>query len=167
MVARVNRLNWRTNQSASLILRIFVPEPREGIIRRINWWQYGTVAEAGNITSGDFAALIEGPLPEGITPSNMPNNSLRDDQGLHVLVQAAPGSSTATNTAPEKHKNPFYTFPGGIWTVEELWVGFVTEGGVDNLYASIGFEDIRISKAEWVRFRRSSLNSSDAGELIQ
>lgn len=167
MVARVNRLNWRSNQSASLIARIFIPEPRDGIIRRINWWQYGTLAESGNILASSMAALIEGPLPDGAVASNMGQNDLRDVPALHVLMQAAPGSSTATNSAPEKFKNPYYQFPRGIWTVEDVWVAFVTDGGVDNLYSSIGFEDVKISKAEWTRFRRGSLNSSDAGELIQ
>lgn len=167
MVARLVRLNWRTNLSASFNLRLMIPKPRTDFITRVHWWQYGTLAEAGNILASSMAALIEGPLPEGTDPQGMNANALRDDEGLRVLMQAAPGSSTATNSAPEKFKNPYYEFVHGVWTVQDVWVGMVTDGGVDNLYTSLSYEFEKIPHDDWLHYVRSSPNLSGTGELNQ
>lgn len=168
MVAHVNRLNWRTNLSANGIARKLLPVPREGVIRRVNWWSCGSVAESGNILASSMMALVEGPLPEGLLADAIGANSLRDEIGLHVLHQSHGSSSTATNSsASGRPAVPHFLFPGGIWTVEELFVLQITDGGVDNVWSSVGFEDVNIGVKQWQQYRRSSLNTSSAGELIQ
>ena len=167
MVARIARKNWRTNISASLNLRMLIPKPKENEITRVHWWQYGSLAESGNILASSLFALIEGPLPpgEGVAGFGFNANDLRDNDGLRVLMQGAPGSSTATNSAPEKFKNPYYAFQHGVWSVQDLWVGVVTDGGVDNLYTSLSYEFVSISRSEYLHYSRSSPNQSDNGEL--
>lgn len=166
MVARVNRRNWRTNVSASIVVRLIVPAPREGLIHRINWWQYHTIAEAGNILASSMVGLIEGPLPEGAIQVLLGQNDFRDAEDLHVLIQAAPGSSVTTVATADEFRHPFFAFPGGIWTVEDIWVGFATDGGVDNVMTSIGFEQINIGMQDWLAYRNAPINASTTGELI-
>ena len=167
MVAHVNRYDWRTNLSASVNGRIVISEPREGIVTRVNWWNYNQAAEGGDILASDLAALVEGPLPDGENGQSLGanQNSLRDDDAINVLMLAAPASGLTTSVTVRFH--PHYTFPGGIWSVEAIWAFMVTSSGVDRVMMSIGFERVKVSMNEWTRLRHSSPNFSTAGELRQ
>ena len=170
MVARIARKNWRTNISASLNLRLLIPKPRENEMTRIHWWSYGTLAESGNILASSLWALIEGPLPEGegVSGFGFDQNALRDNDGLRVLHQASGASSTGTNSnAAGRPQVPHFVYPEGIWSVQDVWVGVVTDGGVDNMWCSLSYEFVKVSRTEYLHYSRSSPNVSDAGELNQ
>jgi len=113
--------------------------------------------------------LVEGPLPGGTgVGTNLGNNIARDDGAFKALVVMHPTASTSTSDpAIGAAVEPgIATFPGGIWTVERVFVGFKTAGGVDNARFSIGYEKVRISKDEWLALVASSPNSRVAGQLI-
>lgn len=168
MVARVVRVNWRTNISARVIARLFVPAPRERLVTRVNWWNVGSNAESGNVLASSQVALTEGPLPPGSDLDAFDQNALRDEDGLNVLVQSTWASSTGTNSnAAGRPSIPHFEFPGGVWTVEDLWLVHRVDTGVKNFWSSIGFEQLRISQAEWLDLRRHSPNTSNSGELLQ
>lgn len=168
MVPRLARKNWRTNISASLNLRLLIPKPRENQMTRIHWWSFGTIAEAGNILASSMGALIEGPLPpgEGVGGFGFDQNALRDNIGLGVLHQCHGSASTGTNSsASGRPPVPHFLYPEGIWTVQDVWVGVVTDGGVDNLFTSLSYEFVEISHMDYLHYSRSSPNVSDVGEL--
>lgn len=167
MIPQVSRLNWRVATTTAVVANLLVPEPREGLVHRVNWWSYGTLAEAGNVLASGQMALLEGPLPEGQNPSLLDQNALRDEIGLHVLVQGSGSSSTTTNAdATGRPMVPHFTFPRGLWTVEDLFVAFATDGGTSNVYSSIGYEAVKVSRKEWLDLRRHSVNTSHNGALF-
>ncbi len=167
MVAYTNRYDWRTNLSSSVNGRIVISAPREGIVTRINWWNYNNLAEGGEIVAADLVALIEDPLPPGQNGDDLfgDQNALRNEDSLNVLVVAAPGSGLTTSQVTRFH--PHFEFPGGIWSVEAIWCFVITSTGVDRVMISIGFERIQVSMKEWVALRHNSPNFSTAGELRQ
>jgi len=166
-VPRVNRLSFQVNLSASGVARIFVPAPIEGRAHRINWWTLDTIATSGDVIASNKSALLEGPLPDGGAQQGLNANALRDDESLHVLLESGHGGNNSTNAnGLGRNMQPHFEFPRGIWTVEDVFYLYITDGGVDLLTTSIGFEVIDIGRAEWLNLRRSSPNSGVSDELI-
>jgi len=166
-VAHVNHENWRTNISASTNGRIFIPKPIPGRAHKINWWCLDTLAESGDFKGSSKVALIESPLPDGGLTS-LDQNALRDEDGLHILIVSGHGGNNGTNAnGLGRNPIPHYEYPGGIWTVEDLYIFGVADTGVKLIYSSIGFGVWDIGMPEWLQLRRSSPNSSRSGELFQ
>lgn len=169
MTARSRRVDWRTNISSSLNLMRLIPAPPLNHVLRVNWWSYMTLAESGNQLASSLAALVEGPLPadnqDGI---GIDQNALRDNPDLKAIVVATPASSTTTNaSASGRPAIPHFTFPGGLWTVEDMWGGFITDSGVDRLSMSIGYQVLDLPASEYQWAQRNGFNAFDVGTLLQ
>lgn len=180
MVARVHRLDFRTNLSSSVNMLKAIEEPRPGMMTVVNWMTFITVAEGGDFVTNNDVFIAEGPFPpRDVGGSNRPDvsldqNSLRDNADLKALVvQHANGGAGAGNIGGGGGTSGLVvgpghlTFPGGIWSAYEIGVGWRTNGGVDRVTFSLGYEQVNVGRAEWRRWRSTQLNTVDVGRLFQ
>lgn len=169
-IARTNQRYWRINLSATTGVRQLIAKPPEGFVHRINWWQKFEMASSGDFSVSERIFLLEGPLPEGATEQDLGNgvSALRNEgtDALHVLMISRPSgdASTQNNSAADGYR--MFPFPKGIWTVEDIYAGWVTLGGVEEHSASIGFNRFNIGIRHWEQLRRHSPNTSFSGEVI-
>lgn len=168
MVAYSHALDVRTNFSAGTHVFPILQEPRERTIHRINWFEWHSDAESGSFAVGDNHYLVEGPLPGDGQQVGLAQNFARDNQDFKAIVTQHPTGSTATADMATAPTNVGHVvFPGGIWTVERMFVGISTAGGVERITFTIGYEKIKVSKAAWLDLVHASPNSRDATQLVQ
>ena len=168
MVAYVAAIDFRTNITAKVNIVPLIQEPREGIVHRINWMNWNMNSEGGSTQVADIMFMVEGPLPPGAATEQLDNNIVRDDGAFKALVVFHPTGSTSTaDPATAQVVAGIANFPGGIWSVERIFVGYRTAGGVDNARFALGYEKVAVSKVEWERLVNHSPNSKQAGLLIQ
>jgi len=169
-VAHTMRLDFRTNLTASTNLFLFLPQPRPDHITRINWWTSLELAESGEFEMANNPTLVEGPQGRlsGFTVAAFRDGEI--DGGIVSRI-AAGGSTTlvvAGDSDAGAHGAPdVMTFPGGIWTVQDLFYGVATDGGVDHYQTTIGYETVKISRKDWLHWRNNGPNSTQQGQLIQ
>ena len=168
MVAYTAVQDFRTNVGAATSVVPILGQPHAPIVHRINWLDWLTESEGGSMTVGDHVYLVEGPMPNDRQQVGLALNLARDDQAFKALITKHPTASTATsNPATGASMSVGHVdFPGGIWTVERVFVGLKTSGGVDRYTFTIGYEKIRLSKTEWLALVHASPNTRNASQLI-
>ncbi len=170
MTAYTSCLDFRTNIPGKVNVIPIIQEPHEGMVNKINWMNFNSTSEGGAFTVGDTIFLVEGPLPDGTgVGTNLDQNIARDDDAFKAILTFHPTASTATSDPTDGAGNQvgMATFPGGIWTVERMFTGFRSAGGVDRLSVTLGYEKIKVSMDEWLRLQANSPNSRAAATLIQ
>lgn len=170
MVAYTAGLDFRTNLSASVNLKVLLQEPVRRQVHRINWMNYFSESESGAFLIGDHLYLVEGPLPGDAGQSiGLAQNIQRDDEAFKALTILHPTGSLRTGDMNDADSSNVghITFPGGIWTVERVFFGFRTAGGVDRAGCTVGYEKVAISTKDWQHLVHHSPNARGKSELIQ
>ncbi len=168
-----NRLDFRTNIAQTVNIQKFIQEPPPGFALKINWWGTFTVSESGDWDVGDELHLVEG-IPDNFSSDGRGNgaNNARDQNTYKVLHIVHPTGGTATlevsgdADAGGRFANGLYPYPGGIWSVEDIWVGARVDTGVKRMSFSIGFEHVKLTAEQYQWAKRTGWNSVAVGALL-
>ncbi len=168
MVAYTAVQDFRTNLGTTTSVVPILQEPRSPVVHRINWMDWLSNSEGGAMTTGDHLYLVEGPLPDDGQQAGLLLTIARDNPAFKALITKHPTGSTATSNLADGATvyNGHADVPGGIWTVERMFVGVSTAGGVDRFTFTIGYEKVVLSKTDWLRLVHQSPNTRNASQLI-